>query len=118
AFVDVVDDVGNAGDVGGPVGNDQAVGRHVGGQVAVLGNQRAQDRHQLVGRHVVELYDAGDDFLGRIRVGAEAAVLFGVDLRDDLDDFAGRHGGKAMHLQHRQKGFIQFVGRHRRGRQH
>ena len=62
-LVHASDDVHQALNVARMVGNDQRVGRVVGGQVALLRHQRAQNRYQLCSRHVIQADDLGNQLV-------------------------------------------------------
>ena len=117
--IDLADDRPQPGHIAHAVRNDEHVGRRVGRQMAVLGDQGAQDRHQLGSRHIVDGKDPCDDIIGGQALGAARgrAILLGVDLGDDLNGFAGRYGRKTVNLQHGEECLVHPLGAHGRGRQ-
>ena len=72
----------------------------------------------MVCGYVLDLQHAGHDVFVGIARSAETAVLLGVDLRHDFNDFARRHGRKAVYFQYRQKCFVEFSRRHGARRQY
>ena len=120
-LVDLGDDALQSNHVHRAVGNDQHVRGCVGGQMAPLRYQRAQDRYQLRGRYVLDLQYAGNHFFLRQPTGADqqgAAFLAHRGFGNDLDRLACGHRGEAVNLQHGQEGFVDAVRAHRRGRDH
>jgi hypothetical protein len=88
-------------------------------QLRALRHQRPQDRHEFGRRDVLERHDLRDQFVGLVRAHAiEAAgtVLLRGRLGHDLDHAAGLDRGIAVDAQHGQKGVVDFVRLHRRGR--
>ena len=87
--------------VAGPVGEDQGAGLGIAGQVAVGRDQGAQDRHQALRAHVLQVDDAGHDVVGAgLPPRGERAAQLAFLLRHDLGDAVGVHGGEAVDLQH------------------
>ena len=120
-LVDALDDARHAIHVRRAVRDDQHVRCRVGGEMAVLRDQRPQDRHQLRGADVLDGDDLRDDLVGG-RTHARGQVvggqLAGIRVRQDLDHLARRDGHEAVHLQDRQERLVEGVGRHRRRGNH
>ena len=120
-LVDALDDPGEPVHVVGAVRDDEDVRRWVGGQMAVLRNERAQNGHQLRRTDVPHLQDLRDDFVGAAADFVGQVVrrnLPGVGIRNNLPHAARGHGHEAMHLQDGQEGFVERVRRHGRRRKH
>ena len=120
-LVDALDDPGEPVHVIGAVGDDEDVRRRVGGQMAVLRNERAQDGHQLRRTDVAYLQDLRDDFIGGAADFVGQVVrgnLPCVGVRNDFPHAPRRHGHEAMHLQDGQEGLVERFRRHGRGGEH
>jgi hypothetical protein len=106
------DDLSDTIDIDGAIRNDQHVTGLIRHHMALLRNHGPQDGHQLRGGDVLQLDDPGDHLIALAiipRPGHSHPGLFGIDIGDDLDDFSGGHGGKTMHLQHRQEDLIDLI---------
>ena len=116
--VDAVDDGHHPMHVARPVGDDEDVGRRVGGEMTVLRDHRPQDRHQLRRAHVLDGNDLGDDLIrGGADTGGEVdgGVLPGVRIGHDLLDVVPcRHRDEAVDLEDREECLIEGGRRHRR----
>ena len=111
--VQAVDDGAHTLNVVGMVADDQRVGGPHRRQMAVLGHQWAQHRHQLFHRRVIHRDHLGDQLftVHAAGVGGQRQVaLLGGGVGDDLDHPAGGHSGIAVDLEHRQEQLIDFVG--------
>ena len=110
--IDALDDVQQALDVGGPVGDDEDVAGHVGRQMALLGDQGPQDRHQLRGRYVVQLDHPRDHLVPRAGargVRHRQGVLFGAGIGYDLDDLATGDSSEAMDVEDRKEDLVDLL---------
>jgi hypothetical protein len=63
-LIDALDDAHDAIHVIGAVGDDENVRRRIGGEVAVLRNERPQNRHELRGVHALHRDHLRHDFIG------------------------------------------------------
>ena len=64
--IDALDDADHARDIAGAIGNHQRIGSRMRDELRALRNQRAQDRHQFVRRHVFDRNDLRDQFVGLV----------------------------------------------------
>ena len=122
--VQALDDAGQALHIGGPVGKDQRGGLGIRREMAVGGQQGAQNWHQALRENMIQVDDSGDQVLRvqaawacRRAPGGQAAgsPLGG---RDDLDDARGFHGGIAIDFQHGLEHPVGLVFRQRLGGHH
>ena len=115
-LIHLPDQLLDAHDVGRAIGNDQHVAGRIGGQMAPLRNQWAQDRHQLRGGNILDRIDVGDDVINRqARATAigHAAIGAGIGFRHDLDRLSGRNRGKTLHLKNGEESGVDACGGHR-----
>ncbi len=116
--------IGNNGfhpaDIVQVITDDQGIGRPHCSQMAILGNQGPQYRHQLFHRRVFHRNHPGDQlFAARLALVHQWQVaLLGGGVGNNLDDVAGGHRSITMHLQHRQKQLVHFRGRQGLGGHH
>ena len=92
----------------------------MGREVTVLGDQRAQDRHQLGGGDVLHVYDLGDDVVARglAGVGLGTRYLPRVGIGQDLDDVAALYRHEAVNVQDGEEGLVEGLRGHGRGGEH
>ncbi len=119
-LVDRIDDFRDALQVVRIVRDHQRVVVRVGGDAVVGGDQRAQYRHQLRRRFVLQLEHLRLNDLAPARLilrsQREASVHFGVDLRNDHDHAALLDRGKTLQPQRRQKHLVDQRPGHGLGR--
>ena len=102
-------------------GDDEDIGRRVGGEMALLRHQRPEDRHQLCGGDIVHLHHARNHLVTahrRLVTDRRYAILLGIDVGYDFDHLAARHGSETMHLEDGEKHLVDLVAVHRPGRDH
>ena len=105
-----------ATDVGTAIRNNNDIGLWVSCQMTLLRNQWTQNRHNLTCGNVLQLNDARDKFVTFDRLSSDLTrPLFGIHIRQNLDDLTHLHGGIAMHLQNRQEYLIDFLFIHGAG---
>ena len=99
--IDTIDDFGQARDIAGGISNDNDIGGWYRCQVFPLRNQGTQDRHQLAGVHMLDLDDLRDQRITCISPRPTQRIdriLFGVDIRNNLDRTNTGNRRKAMHF--------------------
>ncbi len=110
-LIDAADDAHDPRNIGRAIRNDEHVGSRMRCEVAVLWYQRTQNWHELSGTDVLNLKNLGDHVIGAC--GALCAdrtcELPSRCVRDDLDDVAGTHRNKAMHLQDRKERLVKSI---------
>ena len=113
--IDRGNDAGDALDVVGVVGHHQCVVGGIGRNRVVGRNQRADHRHHLRGRFVLQREYLGDDACARVAplaAGDRHRVQLGVGLGYDLGDARRLDRGVALQTQRREQDVVGKTFRH------